>query len=262
MKNVALITGASSGIGKALARLHASKGGDLVVVARRESALHELKQELESENGVTVVCISMDLTDSKAAQTLYDMVAEKNIQVDYLMNNAGFGGHGLFHQRDWETDAAMIQLNVVALTELSRLFLPGMVTRKRGKILNTASTAGFMPGPLQAVYYATKAFVVSFSQAIAEELRSENAGVTVTALCPGPVATEFVTAGDLEGVDIWKNAPSAESVAKVGYRAMERGKLIAINQWRLKAMIYWVLPFVPRGIMLRMSRQAMEKSSH
>ena len=133
------------------------------------------------------------------------------------MNNEGFGGHGNFHQRDWSKDKAMIQLNVMALTELTRLFLPSMVERKSGRVLNVASTAGFIPGPLQAVYYATKAYVISFSQAIDEELRNENAKVRVTALCPGAVATGFVAASELEGNDLWKNAKSPASVAKVGY---------------------------------------------
>ena len=156
----------------------------------------------------------------------------------------------------------MIQLNIVALTALTRLFLPDMVARKSGRILNVASTAAFIPGPLQAVYYATKAFVVSLSQAIDEECRSIGANVTVTALCPGPVATEFVAAGDLDDVDVWKNAKSPESVAKVGYDAMMKGKLIAINEWRLKVLLGWVAPFLPRRMMLRQSRQAMEKSGH
>ena len=128
--------------------------------------------------------------------------------------------------------------------------------------MNTASTAGFLPGPLQAVYYATKAFVLSFSQAIDEELRSQGANVTVTALCPGAVATEFVAAGDLDGVDVFKNAKSPASVAEVGYEAMLKGKLVAINEFRLKAMLYWVLPFLPRRTMLKMSREAMEKDQH
>ena len=121
-----------------------------------------------------------------------------------------------------------------------------------------ASTAGFLPGPLQAVYYATKAYVLSFSQAIAEELREEN--ITVTALCPGPVATEFTTAGDLEGVDAFKNAASPVSVAKVGYNAMKQGKLVAINDWKLSLMLNWMLPFLPRQTVLKMSRKSMEKS--
>ena len=260
MTKTALITGASSGIGKELARLHASKGGDLVIVARRDHALDELKAELESQHEVSVTCMALDLTDPQAPQQLFDRVAEAGISVEYLLNNAGFGGHGYFHEREWSKDQSMIQLNVLALTELTRLFLPPMIERKSGRILNVASTAGFLPGPLQAVYYATKAYVVSFSQAVDEELRSIDANVTVTALCPGAVATEFVAAADLKGNDLWKSAKSPASVAKVGYDAMMKGKLIAFNEWQLSMALNWVVPFLPRRTVLKMSRRTMEKS--
>lgn len=260
MKDTALITGASSGIGKELARLHASRGGDLVVVARRDEALAKLSEELQSRHGVQVRCLAIDLSDPASPQQIYDQCQAENIEVEYLINNAGFGGHGRFYEREWEKDKAMIQVNITSLVELTRLFLPAMVARKRGKVLNTASTAAFLPGPLQAVYYATKSFVVSFSQAVDEELRSADANVTVTALCPGAVATEFVSAGDLEGVDVFKNAKSPASVAKVGYDAMMRGQLIAINQFSLKFMLDWVVPFLPRRTVLKMSRRTMEKS--
>ncbi len=261
MKDVALITGASSGIGKELARLHASKGGDLIVVARREQALLELKAELETQHDVNVKCIAMDLSDPSSPKQVFDQVTADNIEVEYLVNNAGFGGHGLFCEREWSKDKDMIQVNVTSLVELTRLFLPEMVARRSGRILNTASTAAFLPGPLQAVYYATKSFVVSFSQAVAEELRSQNTNVTVTALCPGAVATEFVAAGNLDGVDVWKNAKSPASFAKVGYDAMMRGKLVAINQFSLKMIVNWVFPFMPRWTLLKMSRQSMERSN-
>ncbi|MEM8679633.1 MAG: SDR family oxidoreductase [Planctomycetota bacterium] len=260
MQNTALVTGASSGIGKELARLHAAHGGDLVLVARRAEALTALQQELTAEHGVEVVCLPMDLTDPSAPRALYQQVKQAGIEIDYLMNNAGFGGHGRFHERPWDKDHAMIQLNVTTLTELTHRFLQDMVARQRGRILNTASTAGFLPGPLQAVYYATKAYVVSFSQALAEELRSEN--ITVTALCPGPVSTEFTQVGDLEGVEAFKNMASPVGVAQLGYDAMLAGKLVAINDWKLKTLLYWVLPFVPRRTMLAMSRRSMEKSPH
>lgn len=259
MKQVALITGASSGIGKEFARLHAQKGGDLVIVARRENALQELKQELESAYGVSVKHIAMDLTDRAAPQALFEQITAEGIEVEYLINNAGFGGHGLFHEREWAKDQSMIQLNVTALTELCRLFLPSMVQRKSGRILNVASTAAFVPGPLQAVYYATKSYVLSLSQAVDEELRSIGANVTVTALCPGAVATEFVAASDLEGNELWKNAKSPASVAKVGYDAMLQGKLVVINELRLSFMLNWILPWLPRRMVLAMSRKSMEK---
>lgn len=260
MKQTALITGASSGIGKELARIHAAETGDLVIVARREKALQELKSELESKHDVTVKCIAMDLTDPDAPQQLFDQLKAEDIQIDYLMNNAGFGGHGNFHEREWNADKSMIQLNVMTLTELTRRFLPEMVARKTGKILNTASTAAFLPGPLQAVYYATKAYVLSFSQAIAEELRNEKANVTVTALCPGPVATEFAETGDLEDVEAFKNAASPAGVARLGYDAMMKGRLVVINDWKLSLLLNWVVPFLPRRTVLKISRRTMEKS--
>ncbi|MEM6471963.1 MAG: SDR family oxidoreductase [Planctomycetota bacterium] len=261
MQNVALITGASSGIGRELARLHASRTGDLVIVARRGETLQSLKREIESEHGTVVKCVAMDLTEPDAPQRLFEELSNDGISIDYLMNNAGFGGHGRFQERDWKKDCAMIQLNIIAVTHLTRLFLPELLRRKRGKILNVASTAGFIPGPLQAVYYATKAYVVSLSQAIDEELRSSGASVTVTALCPGAVATEFVTSSNLEGNDLWKNAASPASVAKVGYDAMMKGKLIAINERSLSLLLKWIVPFLPRRLVLKLSRRSMEKSA-
>ena len=173
MKNVALITGASSGIGKELARIHASKNGDLVLVARREEELVALKTELEQTYKVAVEVFVCDLMRPHSAKEVFEFLQSKNIQVEILMNNAGLGGYGNFNERELSKELDMIQLNIVTLTELTHLILPQMVARKSGKILNTASTAGFMPGPLQTVYFATKAFVVSFTQGIAFELQDK-----------------------------------------------------------------------------------------
>lgn len=151
----------------------------------------------------------------------------------------------------------MIQVNMAALTSLTHLYLQGMVERSRGRILNVSSTASFMPGPLQAVYYATKAYVTSFSQAIAEEVASNN--VTVTALCPGPVATGFVAAADLDGVAVFDQAKTAQSVAQCGYKAMMRGELVVFNEAKFKCLLNWVVPFLPRKVVLKISRKAMEK---
>ena len=184
---------------------------------------------------------------------------QKEAKVDVLINNAGFGGHGKFVERDLRADEAMMQVNMTTLTSLTHHYLKGMITRRRGRILNVSSTASFMPGPLQAVYYATKAYVTSFTQAIAEEVREY--GVTATVLCPGAVATGFVAAGDLQGVDVWKNARTAESVAQCGYKAMERGELVAFNECKLRLMLDWIVPLLPRRTVLKVSRQAMEKTS-
>jgi short-subunit dehydrogenase len=258
MQHTALITGASSGIGRDLARIHAEQGGDLIIVARRGEALEALKEELARAHGVSVRCVVADLTEPHAPQQLFDTLEAEKITVDLLINNAGFGGHGKFHERDWEADAAMIQLNVHALCALTRLFLPGMVARGRGRVLNVASTAAFLPGPLQAVYFATKAFVLSFSQAIAEEL--SDTPVTVTALCPGAVATEFSATAGLDDVPAFRFTATSESVARIGYRATMAGKLVAINDWKLRLALGWVLPLLPRRLVLKLSRSAMEKA--
>lgn len=258
MQNTALVTGASGGIGRDLARLHAGRGGDLVIVARRQEALEALKAELEREHGVQVVCIAADLTEPGAVERIAQRIDEQDIEVEVLINNAGFGGRGKFHERPWDKDEGMIRLNVIALCAMTHAFVQGMVARKRGKILNIASTAGLLPGPLQAVYYATKAFVVSFSQAIADELADEN--ITVTALCPGPVDTGFADRAGLEDVDAFQNAAPSMEVARVGYEAMLRGKLIAINDRKLAFLLNWILPFLPRRTVLRISRRTMEKT--
>ena len=257
MANTALITGASGGIGAELARYHAAKGGDLVLVARSGDALERLKQELASAHNVKVMVIVADLSQPESAQAIYQQTEEAGVQIDILINNAGFGGHGKFHQRELAKDQAMMQVNMVSLVNLTHLYLQGMVARDSGKILHVASSAAFMPGPLQAVYYATKSFVVSFSQAIAQELADTK--ITSTALCPGAVATGFVKAGDLEGVSAWDKAATPESVAKCGYEAMQRGDLIAINEKALSFMINWVIPFLPRKTVLKISQKFMEK---
>ncbi len=196
MSKTALITGASSGIGKELAIIHAQQGGNLVLVARRADKLNELKQTLESQHKVSVYVIAKDLTNANAPQEVYDEVQTQGITVDYLINNAGFGGRGKFHERSIEDDLAMINLNIVALTLLTKLFLPDFVKRNSGKILNTSSTASFMPGPLQAVYFATKTYVTFLSNAIAEELYDTN--VTVTNLMPGATESEFAKTSGME----------------------------------------------------------------
>lgn len=259
MGNTALVTGASSGIGAELARLHAAKGGNLVLVARREEVLNKLKSELENAYSIKATVIVADLAQPDSAEQIFAATEAAGIQIDILINNAGFGGHGKFHERDLAKDQAMMQVNMVSLVNLTHLYLQGMVSRNYGRILHVASTAAFLPGPLQAVYFATKAFVVSFSQAIAQELSDTN--VTSTALCPGAVATGFVAAGDLNGVSTWDNAASAESVAKCGYDAMMKGELVKINEASLSFMLNWVVPFLPKKTVLKMSQQTMEKSN-
>ncbi len=254
---MALITGASSGIGLELARFHASKGGDVVLVARSRDKLESIKQELQTKHGVKAYVIAEDLADPGSADRVFAATETLGLSIDILINNAGFGGHGKFVERNLQAEQAMMQVNIVTLTNLTHHYLKGMVASRRGRVLNVSSTASFMPGPLQAVYYATKAYVTSFTQAIAEEVREY--GVTATALCPGAVATGFVAAGDLQGVSVWKNAKSADSVARCGYEAMERGELVAFNEGKLQIVLDWIVPLLPRKTVLKMSRQAMEK---
>ena len=258
MGNTALITGASSGIGKELARYHGARGGDLVLVARSVEKLRELKTELENNYGINVIVITADLAQPESANQIFSATEEAGLQIDILINNAGFGGHGKFHERELASDQAMMQVNMASLVSLTHLYLEGMVQRKAGKILHVASTAAFLPGPLQAVYYATKSFVLSFSQAIAQEL--DGTGVTSTALCPGAVSTGFVAAGDLDGVKVFDKAASAESVAECGYEAMLRGDLVKINEKGLHFLLNWVVPFLPRKVVLKISQKAMEKN--
>lgn len=258
MANTALITGASSGIGLELAKIHAQKGGDLVLVARSVDKLEALKQELEGQHQIKVTVLPADLSSPEPASKIFEQTEAQGLQIDTLINNAGFGGHGLFHERNLADEQAMMQVNMLTLTDLTHYYLKGMVERNQGRILNVSSTASFMPGPLQAVYYATKAYVTSFSQAIAEEVKDNN--ITVTALCPGAVATGFVEAANLEGVEIFDKAKSPKSVAECGYKAMEKGDLIAFNESNLKFLLNWVIPFLPRKMVLKISRQAMEKN--
>lgn len=257
MKNTALITGASTGIGRELAVIHAERGGDLVIVARSEDKLQELKSELESSHGIQVRVLVYDLTDREAPAQLFQQLKEEEIDIEVLVNNAGFGGLGKFYQREWADDLAMINLNVVALSELTRLFLPGMVSRGRGKVLNVSSTASLMPGPLQAVYFATKAFVTSLSNALAEELRGT--GVTVTALMPGATETEFARLSGMDKTPLFEKTASARRVAEQGYNGMLAGKLDVIAGLNLFQRIQLALvPLIPKRIVLSETRKLQE----
>lgn len=257
MKNVALITGASSGIGKEFAQIHAEKGGDLVLVARRIAKLQELKETLEIKYNTQVYIIAIDLTAQEAPTEIYRKVTEAGIQIDYLINNAGFGGHGKFYERPWELDLAMIQLNIIALSALTRLFLPDFVAKNSGKILNVSSTASFMPGPLQAVYFATKAYVTFFSNAIAEELHDTE--VTVTNLMPGATESEFAQTSGMDKTDLFQKTVSARSVAEAGYKGMLQGKLDVVSGLTFSQNIMMkMIPLTPKKVLLRQIRTMQE----
>jgi short-subunit dehydrogenase len=253
MKNVALITGASSGLGKEFALIHAEKGGDLVIVARREEKLNKLKNEIESKFNVQVKVIVKDLTDNNAATEIYKEIKDDKIEIDYLINNAGFGGVGKFHEREWQQDLDMINLNIIALTALTRLFLPDFVKRNSGKILNVSSTASLLPGPLQAVYYATKAYVTSFSNAVNEELHDTN--ITVTNLMPGATATEFGATSGMDKTELFNKTASARSVAEDGYNGMISGKLDVISGLTFsQSLMMKMVPFTPKKMLLKQVR--------
>ncbi|GGO32480.1 SDR family NAD(P)-dependent oxidoreductase [Deinococcus humi] len=229
--STALVTGASSGIGKGIARQLAAYGANLILVARSEGKLRALADELSRQHGVRADVIAADLSHPEAGQRLEDEVGARGLQVDLLVNNAGFGGFSEFFQQDPNEINEMIAVNVTILTDLTRRFLPPMLERGRGRVLNVASTAGFIPGPLMAVYYATKAYVLSFSEAVNEELRGT--GLSVTALCPGPVDTGFQDVATLNESRLMSGLTrlavlDVETVARIGVDAMLRGQGVAV----------------------------------
>jgi len=245
--HTALITGASAGIGRELARLVAADGHDTVLVARRRDRLDELAAELGSAHGVKVTVIAADLGDRAAPQAVAEQVRSASIDIDFLINNAGFGSHGPFAESDLARQLEMIDVNVRALVELTHLFLPGMLARKRGHVLNVASVAGFVPGPYMATYYASKAFVLSFTEALAAELRGS--GVTATASCPGPTETEFGAVARSDGTKLFRSGVAdAASVAKHAYRAMLAGDVVAVPGLMNKLLVQSVR-LSPRSVL-------------
>lgn len=256
-KKVALITGASTGIGKEFANIHAEKGGDLIIVARSKDKLEALKAELEQKHSIKVMVISKDLSLPSAPNEIYEELAKAGIQIDYLINNAGFGLLGKFHELTWERQLTMINLNMTALTALTYLYLPGFVKRNEGKILNVSSTASFMPGPLQAVYYATKAYVTFLSNALAEELHDTK--ITVTTLMPGATETEFGATSGMDQTPMFQKAVSARGVAEDGYNGMLEGKLDVVSGLTSSQKIMMkMIPFTPKKMLLKQIRQMQE----
>lgn len=256
----ALITGASGGIGFELAKVHASKGDNLVLVARNKTKLDELKIELEKQYKISVHTIGKDLSAPNAAQEVYDEVKQKNITVNYLINNAGFGDFGMFYETDWNKELNMINLNITTLTHFTKLFLIDMVKRGSGKIMNVASTAAFLSGPTMAIYYASKAYVLSFSEAIDNEVRDK--GITVTTLCPGPTESGFLEAAALQDSKLFKGKKIASSkeVAEYGYKSMMQGKTVAIHGLMNRIMANAVR-FIPRSLAVKIVRNIQAKTN-
>lgn len=253
----ALITGASGGIGYELAKLFAEDRCNLVLVARSVGKLAQFADELQRRYGVSVKHIALDLTAAPAPQFLFDQLQREGIAIDILVNNAGYGKFGEFASVPLEESLGQIQLNIIALTHLSKLFLAPMLERRSGKIMNVASTAGFQPGPLMAVYYATKAYVISFSEALANELAGS--GVTVTCLCPGATDTGFQGRAGTENTMLFRKLRpmDAKTVARDGYRGLMAGKTLVISGFR-----NWLLAeatrFGPRKLVTAVSRKVMD----
>jgi short-subunit dehydrogenase len=259
-RKTALITGASTGIGYELARLFARDGFNLVLVARDGLRLIKIGDEFERSSDVSVTVLPKDLSQPTATQEIYDELQSKRIDVDILINNAGFGVSGPFSETNLQKERQMIQVNIVALTQLTKLFLPAMLTRNFGRILNVGSTVSFLPGPGDAVYCATKAYVLSFSEAIAEELRGT--GVTVTTLCPGPTKTEFAARADMTDSKIFQGrVSSAQEVAEAGYRALMHGRTTAVVGWANKLLIF-SLRFSPRSVVARISKSLLSSETN
>src|SRR5271169_4874417 len=270
-RKTALITGASFGIGLELARVFAREGYNLVLVARSADKLRQLASELEKAHGTRSLILPTDLSDPGSPAYILDQTTRAEIQVDVLVNNAGFGQYGLFVENDLEECLRQIQLNVTTLTHLTRLYLPAMIEGARiekariqttaegnvGGILNVASAAAFMPGPLMAVYFATKAYVLHFSEALANELNGT--GVTVTCLCPGATATEFHKRANATGQRFLKfGSMDARTVAEDGYRALIAGKPVVISGFKNWLMAQSVR-FSPRRLVTAIARKTQEQ---
>jgi uncharacterized protein len=256
-RKTALITGASFGIGLELARIFAREGYNLVLVARSADKLRQLASELEKSHGTRSLILAADLSEPGASAYVLDQTTRASIQVDVLVNNAGFGQYGMFAENDLEECLRQIQLNVTTLTHLTRLYLPAMIERRNGKVLNVASTAAFQPGPLMAVYFATKAYVLHFSEALGNEL--QDSGITVTCLCPGATATEFHKRAGTTGLRLLKfGSMDAVTVAEGGYRGLMAGKPVVISgfkNWLLSQSVR----FSPRSMVTAIARKIQER---
>jgi uncharacterized protein len=256
-RQTALITGGSGGIGLEIAKVLARKGFDLVLVARNRDSLEAAAGQIEGKFDVKAHVFAADLRRREAPEEIFDYLRNDSIPIQILVNNAGFGLGGEFSETELTRELEMIQVNIAALTHLTKLFLPGMIKAKAGRVMNLASTAAFQPGPLMAVYYATKAYVLSFSEALAEELR--NSGVTVTALCPGPTRSDFATVAQVGESRLFSmfGMADAADVAEYGVRAMMQGQRVAIPGLRNK-IVAQANRFSPRALTAKVARIAQE----
>lgn len=255
--STALITGASGGIGYELAKLFARDSYNLVLVARSTDKLAQLAAELEKAYQIRASVVAADLSQPGGPDQVFAATQKAGIEVDVLVNNAGFGQFGFYVETDLQEELQQIQLNIVSLTHLTKLYIRPMIERRHGRILNVASTAAFQPGPLMAVYYATKAYVLSFSAALSNELRGT--GVTVTCLCPGPTTTEFHKRAAMDLSNMMK-APfmDAKTVAEIGYRAMLKGKPTVIAG-KMNWLVAQSTRFAPRTWTAAIARKIQEQ---
>jgi len=258
MHKTALITGASSGIGRELAEIHARNGHNLIITARREERLKTLKSDLEDRYDSKIVVFPADLSDENAPEEIFHFTNKHKISVDFLINNAGVGDYGFFHEADWSRQRTMLDLNIKSLTHLTHLYLPEMIKKERAYIMNVASTAAFQPGPLMSVYYASKHYVLAFSEGLANEL--SNTGVTVTALCPGPTKSEFQEQAKMEKSKMLDRLPidSSKDVAEYGYKAMMNGKRVAVYGFLNKIMAN-IVGLFPRNFVTLVVRKIQER---
>lgn len=258
MNKAVLITGASGGLGLEFAKLFAKDGRDLVLVARNEGKLYALKNELETKYRIRVYVYAKDLSKEDAAYDVYDYVLEKEIFIDILINNAGFGDFGIFVHSDLKKQTDMVHVNILTLMQMCHLFAGPMEEHGKGTILNMCSTAGFQPGALMSVYYATKAFVLSFTEAISVELKETN--ISVVAFCPGPTQTGFVEGANLETSGLFKKLKTASSrkVAEYGYQEMKKKKVVVVHGFQNKVLIFLCRLFprkVIRNVVYRIQKQ-------
>jgi short-subunit dehydrogenase len=256
-KETVFITGASGGIGYAFAERFAKDGYDVVAVARSEKKLHQLKEMLETKYDIRVFPYAKDLSKQEEVESLYNELKQQHIEIDVLINNAGFGLYGEFTETNLEEELNMIDLNVKTLTHLTKLAVVDMVKRNKGKILNVASLAAFQPGPLMAVYYATKAYVLSFTEALENELKGTN--VTVAALCPGPTETGFFERANLSQSKLFKlGVMDIKQVVEAGYNGLMKNKTIIIPGLKNRLLAMSVR-FLPRKVVTAIVRQIQER---
>jgi len=253
----ALITGPTEGIGYELTKLFAKDHFNLVLVARNKIKLEEMASSLMKQFNIKVLVISEDLSKVNSAQSIFDLVSKSQMEIDILVNNAGVALYGGFGQTDLKKELKMIQLNIITLTELVKYFLPNMIQKKSGQIINIASTSAFQPGPLMSVYAASKAYVLSFSEALSEELR--HTGVSVTVVCPGPTRTGIINSSGGNKSKLFKGKiMTPKKVAKLTYEAVNKKKIIVITGIKNKILAQSVR-FIPRSIVRKLAKKLLEE---